>query len=420
MIKDHRVSQRQEQRWQLERKYINADTQFLPCMNTSSRPLTTCQHASRKCKSFRLPKIDPCMFDINTSGIIYIYIHTEREREIRRLDGKIVLQQKRRETSEQCLQSMKCPRYAFLSGPTSGLGHMISRVILGGFYALQKNATLVIDKGQFNSSGAHGAYPWAIEYFGFDSLTDIRELNISSLTVVDEPIWHKYIEESPICNILFRTCDSCCSVLNRSHIEQKFWCYGRNHWAFAAQRQYFMELKKTTTKSLNALPVLQASWNSGFVDVVWHVRIGDLELPYSNRKFYIDEVMRNIGNMFQGMKIQLFVVSEGNTSSFDFHPWFQAHGAQFLQNVSVIDALQLMIDSSVLVTSGSSFSAIATYFKPKETISFQSEPKEGTGIMDIFEHAFLNLKGNVTYPSFSARNQRAKIIISRIKRLRHT
>ena len=120
------------------------------------------------------------------------------------------------------------------------------------------------------------------------------------------------------------------------------------------------------------------------------------------------------------MEIKLFVLSEGDTTKLDFHPWFQAHGAQFLQNLTVKDALHLMIESSVLVTSGSSFSGIATYFKPIETISFQSMPKEGTGIMDIFEHAIENSMGNVTYPSRSALKQRAKIIISRIKRLQQT
>ena len=90
-------------------------------------------------------------------------------------------------------------------------------------------------------------------------------------------------------------------------------------------------------------------------------------------------------------------------------------GATFL-SVNVEESLELMIHSAILVTSGSSFPALATMVKTTESISFQVPPKEGNiSFYDIYEQPFVNGFGEVTSHSISELKSRGEIIIKNIE-----
>lgn len=302
-----------------------------------------------------------------------------------------------------------CRRYAIVKGRKEGLGHRISQIAIGIVYALEKNASLVIDRTQFTSEGSHGSYPWAIDTFGLRSLIDISDLNISAMSVIKEPLWHVSETDTMECNVLFETCDECCSALNRTNLSQQTYCYNTKHWAFAISRPYFMRLRQTLDFETHR--ILQRCRQRGKVDAVWHVRVGDIVLTDSTKKVYIDTVMNTIATLFN-VSVQFYVISEGDTKAFEFHQDFARHKVIFLDSLSAEESLKMMIQSSILITSGSSFSAIAALVKDNTSIAFQSPPKEGsTGIYELYEHAVLDAKGTVTHPNEVQLKIRAQRIV---------
>lgn len=296
-----------------------------------------------------------------------------------------------------------CSRYAFVGGPKAGLGHLISRIAIGYVYAFERNASLVLDSSHFHHGGKHGSYPWALEFLGLQSIQTLQELKPENLTIVREIFWHERSFDAPNCGVLFKTCDTCCSNLNRSYIQESSWCYFKKYWAFQSARPFFLR----HFPGIDPTPkILEEVRERGSIDMVWHVRIGDLHLEDNTRREFVKRVMEQVHDLLNGRQIELYVLADGNIdSSYDFYHTFKHYRPQYL-NIGVKEAFEIMIDCSLLVTSGSAFATVATLLKPKTRISLQSEPKEGTGVSDIFEHAILDKLGNIVHPSQSELRKR--------------
>ena len=113
-------------------------------------------------------------------------------------------------------------------------------------------------------------------------------------------------------------------------------------------------------------------------------------------------------------KIKVVVLSEKAVEEQFYFKKFESIGATFL-NVNVKESLELMIHTAILVTSGSSFTALATMLKTTESISFQVSPKEGNiSFYDIYEQPFVNEFGEVTSHSISELKSRGEIIMKNI------
>ena len=296
---------------------------------------------------------------------------------------------------------------------------MFSRVVLTYIYALEKNATPVIDRDIFREKGPHGNYNWSLHYLGLNMLRDIGEvvqkenrLTTVPIRKVEEFVWtaKPKQETNTECNIVFQTCDFCCY---RNVKKKPRWCQMVKKKSFSIARDYFLGLRKSST--MEKVPkVLQEYRVLGYVEIVWHLRIGDINLEHNMNRLFLRRLIQTLKDIFEEEKIKIIVLSEKKNKK--LLRLFRSYDAFFL-NVDAMESLRIMIYCSVLVTSGSSFSALATMFKSKNTMAFQSTPKEGKNIdfYDIYEHAFVDNGGRVTSPDIYELKARAKVIIENLK-----
>jgi hypothetical protein len=328
---------------------------------------------------------------------------------------------------KETYQRDACLRYAFTLCPAkAGLGHKMVCIMLGHRYALENNATLVINKDILigDAEGTdHGQYPWAVDFFGFGPVLHQGDIDTSFLSVIWEDTWHARFDAAPECNVFFQTSDFSCSDYRRETgfvgktDPEARWCYKKWLWILPTTRDYLMDLRAKHGSTTRLNDILRDAREAGLVDVVWHVRYqeGDATLLINTRKEFIDNMMNMMKTLFRGYGIRLFVVSQTDTSDLDFQPWFQAYDAVFLPSLDVQETMELMIDSSVLVTSGSAFSITASLYKSYESLSFQVVPKGQDHVGDLFQHPIVDDSGRVVYPAdLNAMNSRVDAILSTI------
>ena len=323
----------------------------------------------------------------------------------------------RRSLSSLRSSEKKCERYAFVKGPSAGLGHMFSRVVLTYIYALEKNASPLIDKNIFQKKGPHGSFSWSLDYLGLNMLKDIGEIvqeenNSTSVSMqkVKEFVWtaNPKKELNTGCNIVYQTCDFCCY---RDVKKKPRWCQMVKNKSFSVARDFFLGLRKSD--KIEEIPkVLQDYRVQGYVDIVWHVRTGDINLENNLSRVFTHRLIRTLRNIFVGEKLKILVLSEKKNKKYS--RLFRSLDARFLK-LDAMESLKVMVHCSVLVTSGSSFSALATMYKSKKTLVFQSTPKEGKiNFYDIYEQAFVDNFGKVTSPDLYELKERAKVIIENL------
>lgn len=303
----------------------------------------------------------------------------------------------------------ECNRYAFISGPHAGFGHMMSRIALGYVYALEKGATIVVRVKDFLEGGIHGTYDWVRDEFNFDSIVNIETVRSwKNLTVVRENIWHNNFVNTT-CDVLFESCDHCCSTFDGHHLDANTWCYGIQMDVFAVSRPFMLNLYRTDIT--RGIDHLVQSRKLGKIDIVWHVRIGDLMLVRHAAPAFVKHVMDQLQSLFEGYPLQLFVLSEGSLSNAtynaSFHESFYSYNTVYLDSLNTRQSFQYMVESSILVTSGSSFSSVATLFKSASKLAIQTTPRKG--IYDVYDHAFTSLNGTLIFPPANLQH-RANVI----------
>ena len=117
-------------------------------------------------------------------------------------------------------------------------------IMIGHRYALENNATLVINKdiliGKERGSD-HGQYPWAEDFFGLGPVLDRKDVDESSLKVIREDTWHATFHAAPTCDVFFITNDASCSDHRRDtgfvgkSIARDRWCYKK--WLWILQKE---------------------------------------------------------------------------------------------------------------------------------------------------------------------------------------
>jgi len=124
-----------------------------------------------------------------------------------------------------------------------------------------------------------------------------------------------------------------------------------------------------------------------FVSIVWHVRVGDIVI--NNHKEYFETIAAQIADSFRSIpqaripKPHVFFMGEGGKDhileSYDFLPDICAQyfeGGCSYPDMSVEETFYHMIYSDILVTTGSSFPAVAAMLR-SNGITLASMPKEG-------------------------------------------
>eukprot|EP01033_Poteriospumella_lacustris_P016483 gene16483-11788_t len=293
----------------------------------------------------------------------------------------------------------------------AGFGHLMSQVILTFIYALEKNATPVLPKQEIlNRVNPHGNYSWANEIFDFSAFLDESDVRKLPLKIVKEKMWH--MESLSHCNVLYVTCDTCCHFLRREKLFDVIdWCYTTKPAAYQIARPLFRQLFHEVPVS--KVPQLMEVRQEGKIDVVFHLRVGDITLSTNSKSSVIESIMEQLHRLFPTAGLAVFLVFEAS-QGVGAHPDisnFDRFGAVHLKHLSSKQAFEHMVAASVLVTSGSAFTSIATIAKPTHTLSLQFPSKDGNhGVYEVFDHAFIMPDGRISYPDWPELQTRCDLI----------
>ena len=282
---------------------------------------------------------------------------------------------------------------------------------MGMKFAQETNSTFVYHDRVWSRRSKHGQYPWMTDFLPLQT-TELTKNDITYQIHRDEletitGQWAHVVQRSKgtMCNVSFHvTINNCCEDPNSDET-----CYCTKDTARIGAfedmkgrlREAFSRSEYTPPEQL--LDLLGGANNTRpYVSIVWHVRVGDIVL--NPRKEYFWTIAAQIAAAFQNSNAipHVNIFGEGGESviseAFPFihemcHEFF--HGSCSYLDMDVRDTLYHMIYSDVLVTSGSSFSAMAGLLRSRG-VTLAATPKEGVvGIYELSEHLKINQDGSI-------------------------
>lgn len=309
-----------------------------------------------------------------------------------------------------------CSRFATMDHEApNGLGHKLTEVVFGMDFAEATNSTYVYNYRVWSfPRGRHGSYKWLPEFLPLqnteitidylDQLKQEREgWNNGTTFQRIEGQWDDVVEKSKrnnLCDVEFHTrLRYCCDdPLSRgtcycTETEARIGSFERMKW----------RLRKALSQSNYTPPEeLSDMLPNSVVSIVWHIRVGDIVL--NARKEYFWNIATQIATTFKDSKVppHIFFMGEGGRDailkSFSFIPEMCDQLFNSSYSFPLIDArstLYFMITSDVLVTSGSSFSAVAAMLR-SSGIVLAAVPKEGiVGIYGVSENLEIDQDGTI-------------------------
>lgn len=151
-----------------------------------------------------------------------------------------------------------------------------------------------------------------------------------------------------------------------------------------------------------------------------HIRAGDYVTHKANDEFFVT-VLRNVRNITEGYRVELYViggVAGSNRAPYEFVRAVKAAAAAawadvgarerpkvFVPKLPATDALRYMIQSDVLIGSGSSLPAVAALLSGK-TLFLNHVPKDGfVGVELMGDHVDLDKTGHLLDSARRVRNE---------------
>ena len=311
----------------------------------------------------------------------------------------------------------ECPRFAMMM-PTrnSGLGHRFTEVVLGMKFAQEINATYLYNQGTWSVVGNHGRYDWMAEFIPLQETEVTRNKKEQQQQLHDLQIvqgqWAWMVQnysEKNSCNIEMRTKLSMCCE-NRWSGRKKCWCtkdkarIGSFEAMKGRLREAFSKSKYTASKQLpDLLGQNKSNATESHLWIVWHLRVGDIVL--NAREEYFSKIATQLAFAIQNSSSMVPLVvflaeggETGMTKSFPFlpsicHDLFSDNC--FYPKMDVRDSLYHMIHSDILVTSGSSFSAVAGLLR-SSGMTLAAIPRDGVvGIFETSEQLLVDRDGTI-------------------------
>jgi len=296
------------------------------------------------------------------------------------------------------------------------LGHVFSEVVMGMSFAEETNATYLYNDRIWDNEGKHGSYKWMTGFLPLQETeltkNDSTHRNQQRGVKIDSKTWAQWVEDSkqkpPWCNIEMRTkLTNCCGNPLGSKL---CWCatdtarIGTFDAMKGRLRKAFSKSKDSLSNQLNVTKLLGHSQKpkEPFSLVVWHLRVGDLVL--NARREYFVTIATQMASVFQNSSLVPLIVFIGEggepsiVKSFPFLPdicddFFSSNC--FYPELGVRDSLYHMIHSDILVTSGSSFSAVAGMLR-SSGMTLAARAKEGVvGIYETSEQIHINKDGSI-------------------------
>lgn len=265
----------------------------------------------------------------------------------------------------------------FSRTPNSGLGHQLSEVLQAMFLSRTHSAALRFD-GFSKKVSRHGhSYEFVTSLLGLEFLsvnslypvTGLRLLSFNDTTSTE-------------CNVLYQGNYKDCpggdcfqSPFTALILDQYKSClrgiaYERGTWALTNP---FHDRTSKSTQNFN---------------VVWHVRLGDLELHGVDDAFYYN-VYSSLSDVFAQMEnVQHYFIAEWSLISEEKKKKYSSKlcdvvGVARLLDVDVQEAFTHMMHSDLLIGSGSTLPIMAAVFSSK-TVYVNVSPKIGWNFLNEY------------------------------------
>ena len=275
-----------------------------------------------------------------------------------------------------------CPRFAYMGiQRQAGLGHRFSEVVMGMVFAFENDATFVYQDDAFSvGDSAHGtgSYPWMDAFFPasthFHLLSAVRETWRPALVKVSP--WVAAGRHAGECNILLQTCGQCCSFWQKTplgegldgDVEGPHWCQTHLMGIFNAAKVKV----RTVFDAGRACPGTPAFHDLDEFVIVWHLRVGDVVL--NAQQAYYRKILQQLAPAFVRVPSRIFFVGENGTK--EAFPFLGSAGT-IIEDLPPRESLCHMIQADMIITSGSSFAAMAVLLASRPVV-LQAAAKEGT------------------------------------------
>jgi hypothetical protein len=302
------------------------------------------------------------------------------------------------------VKNATCPKFICVDVKKQGLGDMLSRIFSGMASAYLSHTTLIFLSDSWTGSvhyskGYHHVFEneLGVPMSKFLLLKDaVKQFNPSILSGVlfpDKSIFDPTFANSMPCNSVIHMADlNTCTVAG----VQNAWCFSYITSSIQSIiRPFFDEsILMREAKALERIIVYPEYFKLSHLNVVWHVRTGDLCLRCTNATFY-ENIERYLSSAIGKLPRKNIVVHEAEKGTAKVPKLFEnIPNTVFHINDDISLAVQMFLNCDILITTGSSFVNHVALFTPLfRPIVLQASDKDAVKqYHDDFGHRQVNLK----------------------------
>ena len=299
----------------------------------------------------------------------------------------------------------------------AGIGHRFTEMLFGLLLAERTSSTYVFDNQTFQKRGDHGSYEWFHAFLPLSNaeltLGELKEKQSLSFNVV-RGSWDELMKRNKSeCGAFYVTgSDSCCEEnlhprCDKGCFGALFGLYNKYRWKMAKLHEF------ATFKS--RLDLYHDHHDTLIIG--WHIRTGDIRL---NRNIsYFETIFGQLHSATKNIPTRIYFIGENVDSEFPFLT-SMCNTSVFSSNcnfpkLDAEEAFHHLLDSDVLITSGSSFAYLAAMLHKRLVIN--AFPKGGiSGVYEVFDHGQINKEGVIVKPEhIQLRHQIQTLYIRKLK-----
>ena len=279
----------------------------------------------------------------------------------------------------------------FRANEDVGFGHRFFEIMLGIYFSYELGCSYVY-KNTLLNSGMHGEYAQFKNYLKIDEgEISIDQIDKTKFQIenIQHPFLNSVLENK--CNKYYIMTPECCNYEETKGI----WCLIS---PYVSYEMVSLIAKEKLNRRIHPHPHLFILKN---INIVWHLRIGDKTLHGNDRKHYdnishlLKTVLKNIPHIF-------FFVFEcpscnGNPpSSFNYLKEIcENEECHFIGNSTVLETFNMMVQATILITSGSSFADAAAMLTKNIVIYTYHEDRKFNDYKRLLRFINIESKGNL-------------------------
>jgi hypothetical protein len=280
-----------------------------------------------------------------------------------------------------------CPRFFLCNTGSSGLGDQLEHYVYCLYVAKLLGATMIVNGFQQGpaSHHGHGEYRQVADLLGVDfgltlqGVEAAHQLDRVDLTMPAALLLHAQLAngtQRPTCNTLFVSDLDGCPVIH--------WCDAMPKYDSLKATLWF--LRRNTARN--------ACFDAGLgfppavaVNMVWHVRTGDICLRCNDVQYYTQLYTRL--ETVIGARINLVFESQSEVEFLKREALFK--DAVFISDATLMQTVCRFLTADVLITSGSALSAFTAAFAPPwSPIVIEERRKEAPDRSSSVAHHFFD------------------------------